>query len=144
MGFCVPYVTIMSTSQIAIQDFCAAIYCAECSWAEFGLDEGSNIHVVLNLIDAGSRHRLQVSFEQVSDFRQQSDHSDRPPPGPTDRLELSAVELEGRPGEWRFWTNPWYLHEIEFRCRNIMINGHEVAGQGRGFQDELPLSRPSL
>ena len=58
-----------------------------------------------------------------------------------DRLELSVIEVERLLSGWRVWLNPWYLHEIEFRCADISLDDAEVSGTGRWLQDELPARR---
>ena len=47
---------------------------------------------------------------------------------PSDRLELSVVELEGAPGRWRLWFNPFYSHQIEFRRPPVALGSGPSIG----------------
>ena len=134
----------MSVATISMQDFCAAIYCALAD-SEAVPDVAEGTVVIAARSGESSPRDLLLEFFRVQDY---SRRTERPQPesprGPEDRVELSAVELEGEPGHWRVWLNPWYLEEIDFRCSSIRLNGLEVVGQGRWLQDELPTSSPRL
>jgi hypothetical protein len=123
--------------EISIEDFCVALYCAHARLDALTPDAEGTIRFTARTLDGDHEEYWRVQCMQVQDFGTRSDA------GATsweleDRLELSAVELEGAPGNWRVWFNPFYLHEIEIRCRRLYLNGAEVVGRGRHLQDELP------
>ena len=132
-------------TDISIQDFCAIAYCAQAACDAIPPAPGNRLAFEARSTEGGVGQRLFLEFEGVHDFRRQSA---RPQPEapcePNDLLELSVVELDGAPGRWRVWLNPWYLEEIEFWCARISLNGLEVSGEGRWLQDELPAHTPTL
>jgi hypothetical protein len=128
---------------ISIPDFCRAIYCALTTWNRLEIDSTGAINLTATVTDAGRITSLQVAFEGVTNVTRRSDRPGNEPNG-IDQLEFSVVELEGEPGKWRFWSNPYYVHEIEFDCVEIRLNGNQVVGAGRWLQDELPGWRPAL
>ena len=128
---------------ISMQDFCAAIYCALASGEVFP-DEAEGTVVIAARSGDSAPQDLLLEFSGVQEYTRRTERPQPDPRRPDDRLEFSAVELEGEPGHWRVWFNPWYLEEIDFRCGSIRLNGLEVVGHGRWLQDELPASSPRL
>ena len=130
---------------LSIQEFCAAVYCAIAPCDAIPRPPGERLIFDATTEDGNTPQRLRLEFEGLRDFSRRVDAGrvDRPCE-PGDLLELSVVEVEGRPGAWRVWFNPWYLTEIEFWCTGIRLNGLEVTGSGRWVQDDLPSSSPAL
>ena len=132
----------MDRSTISIANFCAALYCAETRWEAFATAPTGRIVFTARTLDTGQENYYRVEFDNVRDYSCQNETSRGWEPG--DRLELSIVELEGEPGAWRVWFNPWYLHEIQFWCTRIRVNGAEVVGRGKHVQDWLPDRVPDV
>ena len=124
-------------AEISIEDFCIALYCAYTRFDSLAPSEAGRITFTAQALDTDREEYFRVDCAGVRDFEFHSEVKD-PRWGPEDRLELSVVELEGAPGAWRVWFNPFYLHEIQFRCRQLRVNGAEVVGRGRHLQDGLP------
>jgi hypothetical protein len=124
-------------TEISIEDFCIALYCAYTRFNAVAPDAAGNLTFTARTLDGDRDEFYRVEFTGVQDFSFRSEAPD-PKWGPQDKLELSAVELEGAPGSWRVWFNRFYQHEIEFRCRQLRVNGAEVVGRGKHLQDELP------
>jgi hypothetical protein len=127
---------------VSITDFCSALYCAFVNGQEFTPTATGQIRFTARVLDNGAEEYYRVECAGVRNFVRKSEL-----PGPTrpeDRTELSVVELEGEPNNWRVWFNPWYLEEIEFRCDTLRINGAEVRGKGHRLQDALPIGRPLI
>jgi hypothetical protein len=124
-------------TEISIEDFCIALYCAYTRFDSLAPDAAGRITFTARTLDSDHEEYYRVECVSVRDFAYRSEVRDDNW-GPEDRLELSVVELEGAPGSWRVWFNPFYLHEIEFRCRQLRLNGAEVVGGGKHLQDELP------
>lgn len=124
----------MRMAIVAIEDFCIALYCAYARHDALKPDADARIVFTARVLDGDCEDYVRVECVGVREyvFRTESEW------GPDDRLELSVVELEGQPGDWRVWFNPWYCHEIEFRCSRILVNGADVVGRGRHLQDALP------
>jgi hypothetical protein len=127
---------------VSIDDFCSALYCAYVNGREFRSTTAGQIQFTARILDAGVEEYYLVECDGVRDLVRQSESPD--PRRPEDRTELSVVELEGEPRNWRLWFNPWYLEQIEFRCDTIRINGSEVRGKGHRLQDALPIARPQI
>jgi len=129
-------------ASISIADFCAALYCAYAPADAFEPSGTAQITFTARSTENGHDLRYRVAFDGVTDLtaRHEGSYSSALR-GP---LELSVIEVEGRPGQWRVWFNPWYLHEIEFRCTEIRLNGASVRGTGRHLQDELPTRTPAV
>ncbi len=130
------------TATVSIEDLCIALYCAYTHPDALKPNASGRIAFTARLLDEDRENYFRAEFEQVRDYtyRTESGHE----LGPEDRLELSVIELEGEPHDWRVWFNPWYLHEIEFRCGRILLNGAEVVGSGRHIQDGLPKRAPLI
>jgi hypothetical protein len=123
--------------EISIEDFCIALYCAYTRYDAVAPDAAGTISFTARALDADREDYYRVQCIGVRDYSFRSESQDSKW-GPEDRLELSVVELEGAPGNWRVWFNPFYTHQIEFRCRQLRVNGAEVVGRGKHLQDELP------
>jgi hypothetical protein len=130
-------------TEISIEDFCIALYCAYTRFDAVAPDAAGNVSFTARTLDAGQDDFFRVECSGVRDFQVRSQTRIQAWQ-PQDKLELSVVELEGAPGSWRVWFNPFYSHEIEFRCRRILVNGAEVVGRGRHLQDELPTRSPKV
>jgi hypothetical protein len=124
-------------TEISIEDFCIALYCAYARFSSVAPDAAGRIAFTARTLDSDREEYYRVECAGVRDFAFRSEVKDATW-GPQDALELSVVALEGAPGSWRVWLNPFYLHEIEFSCRQIHLNGAEVVGRGKHLQDELP------
>ena len=118
--------------------FCEIIYCGYTRWNAFTLDEPSGrIEFDAVVTDRGGEKTYKVAFDGVRLLPDDSLHL-REAQGPDDRLELSVIEIEREAAGWRLWFNPWYLHEIQFHCDRVHLDGVEVVGGGRWLQDDLP------
>jgi len=124
-------------TEISIEDFCIALYCAYTRFDSMAPDPLGRIAFTTRTLDTDREEYCRVECAGVRDFAVRSESGDAAW-GPEDRLELSVVEVEGAPGSWRVWFNPFYQHEIEFRCRQLRLNGADVVGRGKHIQDELP------
>ena len=124
-------------TEITIEDFCIALYCSFTRFDALAPDAAGTITFTARALDGDREDYYRVQCIGVKDFSHRRELKE-PEWTAEDRLELSAVELEGAPGSWRVWFNPFYLHEIEFRCRQLRVNGAEVVGRGKHLQDELP------
>jgi hypothetical protein len=127
---------------ITLPELCAALYCAYAPADAFTADETRRIAFTARVVDGGVEMYHRVEFEGVTELTR---HTERPDAGGGEvpdaeggPLELSVIEVEGHPGAWRVWLNPWYLDEIEFRCTGICLNGSAVEHRGRWLQDDLP------
>jgi hypothetical protein len=78
-----------------------------------------------------------VVFEGVTDLSTRRE-TPRPDEDKEDRLELSVIEVEREATAWRICVNPYYIEEIEFRCRTAWLDGAALVGEGRWLQDSLP------
>jgi hypothetical protein len=125
----------ISTPTVSIEDFCVALYCAYTRPDALNPDAAGRIAFTARVGESSFR----AEFEGVREY---AHNKGGQPLEPQDQLELSVVELEGEPGAWRVWFNPWYVQEMEFRCSRILLNGAEVVGRGRHPQDDLP-KRPA-
>jgi hypothetical protein len=124
-------------------DFCSALYCAYAPAETFSPSTAGDIRFTARTVDEGEEAYYLV---RLTHLRQPPLWK---PPIPLDRsagdrLELSTLSLEGEPGAWTLWINPYYQREIEISCGHIILNGAEVVGRGRHLQDEVPRSRPAL
>ncbi len=128
-------------TEISIEDFCIALYCTYTQFDALSPDAAGTIAFTARMVETGREVNCRVQCTGVHGFEFRSEVPD-PKWGPQDQLELSVVELEGAPGSWRIWFNPFYLHEIEFRCGQLSVNGAEVVGRGKHLQDGLP-ARPA-
>jgi len=120
---------------ITIEDFCIALYCAFARPDAFEPDDAQRIAFTARALDQGREDHFRAEFDQVREY---STRHEARPLGTGDQLEISAIEVSGKPGSWRVWINPFYMHEIEFGCSRILLNGAEVTGSGRHLQDDLP------
>jgi hypothetical protein len=127
---------------ISINDFCSALYCACVNGEELRPTATAQIRFTARVLDKGTEEYYRVECDCVRDFVHTSESPSRS--RSEDRTELSVVELEGEPTNWRVWFNPWYLAVIEFRCDTIRINGSEVRGKGHRRQDAIPIGRPQI
>jgi len=125
---------------VSIEDFCIALYCAYTRPDTLKPNSQSRITFTARLLDADREDYFRAEFEGVREYTYRSDSGHEL--GPDDTAELSMVELEGESGNWRVWLYPWCLHEIEFRCDRIRLNGAEVVGRGRHLQHWLPKRSP--
>jgi len=123
--------------EISIEDFCIALYCAEARFDNLAPNAAGMIAFTARTLDGGQEEFYRVECHGVKEYSVESEANEARW-SPEDRLELSAVELDGAPGSWRVWFNPFYVHRIEFRCRQLQVNGAEVVGRGHHLQDELP------
>jgi len=130
-------------AEISIEDFCIALYCAYTRFDALAPDVAGTITFTARVLDTDREDYYRVQCTGVRDYSVRSD-SQHSRWAPEDRLELSVVELEGAPGSWRVSFNPFYTHEIEFRCRQLRVNGAEVVGRGKHLQDELPGRAPKV
>ena len=132
-------------TSISARDFCAAVYCAIAGHDAFPATAQPRIAFTAQTTVNGTNSVYWIEFTGVSSLRWSPplEPGDAPYP-PGDRVELSVIEIEGGPGSWRVWLNPWYTKEIEFQCAAIRLNGADVTGHGRFFQDDLPESRPAV
>ena len=128
---------------VSIEDFCAAIYCGFTDVDAFKPRADGEIAFTAEVTNARRKAFYRVEFGGVSDYRFASG-SKHELHSPEDRLELTVVEIDGHPGAWRAWFNPWSLYEYEFCAEWIRINGAEVVGTGRHLQDWLPPHRPAV
>ncbi|HET6679790.1 MAG TPA: hypothetical protein VFG84_01205 [Gemmatimonadaceae bacterium] len=125
---------------ITIREFCEALYCALTSVDAFSVAPDGSIAFVAHATSDGTRSRHSVHFSDVRHLSVQ--HSASTDLGAAeDRLELSVIEVERLPSGWRVWFNPWYLHEIEFQCNRISLDGADVSGTGKWLQDDIPSRR---
>ena len=124
-------------AEISIEDFCIALYCASTRFDTLAPDAVGTITFTARALDTDREDYYRVQCIGVRDFSVRSE-AKGVRWAPDDRLELSVVELEGAPGSWRVWFNPFYLHQIEFWCRQLRVNGAEVVGRGKHLQDALP------
>ena len=124
---------------VSLQDFCIALYCAYTPADEFTVNRDGHIACTAQVIESSHTGLYRVEFDSVRDLTWSSNASDRAAASdPGYQLEFSVIELEREADGWRVWINPWYLHDIEFRCAGIRLNGAEVVGEGRWLQDDLP------
>ena len=124
--------------QLSPRAFCETIYCGITSADALEVDsKARRIAFDVVVTDNAESCTYHVEFRGVRSMTQ-NDWLNRRDPQPTDLIELSVIEVEREPDAWRVWLNPWYLHEIEFRCEAIHLNGAEVVGSGKWMQDELP------
>ena len=130
----------MSTPTVSIEDFCIALYCGYTRPDALKPDATGRIAFTAHVVENDREDHFRAEFERVREYSDRTNSGHQL--GPEDRLELSVVELEGEPGAWRVWFNPWYLHEIEFRCSRILLNGAQITGRGRHLQDELAKRSP--
>jgi hypothetical protein len=128
-------------AEISIEDFCIALYCSYTRFDSLAPDDTGTITFTARALDSTREdyYRVQCIGVREISFRSESREAKW---DPDDRLELSVVELEGAPGSWRVWLNPFYTHEVEFRCHQLRVNGAEVVGRGKHLQDELPARAP--
>jgi hypothetical protein len=131
----------MDRLTISIEDFCGALYCARARPTALRPNAAGQIRFTARSTNGGRRAYYRAEFDAVQVYRWRST-GPAPRWGRHDRVELSVIELTGEPGSWRVWFNPWYLHEMEFSCTRIRLNGAEVVGRGKHLQDELPLRAP--
>ena len=130
-------------ASISAQDFCAAVYCALASHDAFPVVAQPRIAFTAQTTVRGVTREYGIEFLGVSSLRWAPPLPPGEAPYPAgDKIELSVIELTGRPGAWRVWSNPWYTREIELECATVRLNGADVTGQGRFFQDDLPKSEP--
>ena len=127
---------------ISINDFCSALYCAYVNGRELTPTATGQIQFTARVLDKGGDEYYRVECDGVRDFVHTSESPS--PSRPEDRTELSVIELEGEPRNWRVWFNPWYVEVLEFRCDTIRINGSEVRGKGHRLQDTIPIGRPQI
>jgi hypothetical protein len=129
-------------TDISIQEFCGALYCAQVSERAFTVNERGRIAVVARSVADGVEEYYRVEFDGVSGFSWRDDRDRAFVPDDRYRLEVSVIELERLPDTWRVWMNPYYHTVIEFHCVRISLNGAQVRGEGRWLQDELPEHQP--
>lgn len=134
-------------STVSACAFCEALYCSCAAWEAFSDAPSGRIEFTAFTTDCGVHAFYRVQFVGVRDFRWRREgepaRASTPPRDvPDDRLELSDIDLERDGDGWRFWCDPWYVHEVEFRCAAIYLNGAEVTGTGRWLQDGLPERPP--
>ena len=124
------------TGTISMREFCETVYCAYAAGDALTVDAGGQIVFGASVTNGDRTDIHRVAFEGVRDFTRRRDVPREPEPG--DRTELSVIELAREPAGWRVWLNPWYVEEVEFCCARITLDGREVTGEGRWFQDDLP------
>jgi len=134
MGQSIREMTLVA--EISMRAFCERLYCAHVPPDAFTIGPDGRMAFVALATDSGQTTEHHVEFSAVHDFVRPREVRARSEPG--DRLELSVIEIEHGPSNWRVWLNPWYLEEVEFRCTRILLDGAEIIGEGRWLQDELP------
>jgi hypothetical protein len=123
-------------NEISMRMLCETLYCAYVPSDAFAVGSDDRIAFVARVTEAGQTAEHHVEFNGVHDLVRRHGLAAASEPG--DQLELSVIETEHGPSDWRVWLNPWYLEEVEFRCARILLDGAEVVGEGRWLQDELP------
>jgi hypothetical protein len=126
---------------VSIEEFCQALACAFIRAGDLRPGPDDRIAFVARRPAEQADECFRVEFDGVRDLVTRSRTS---PPSGDDIVELSILELDGEPDRWRVRFHPWYLHEIEFRCRRIRVNAAEVTGRGRHLQDWYPQRRPKM
>ena len=132
-------------SRVSLKAFCEALYCAYTPRDAFEIGPDGRITFTASSTHDAATVTYQIEFAGVRDLTW-TDEGQNPEVRhePDYRLELSVVEVEHKGEEWRVWFNPWYVHEVEFLCARIRINGAEVVGEGSWLQDDLPVERPAI
>jgi hypothetical protein len=126
----------LSMPGMSMREFCETLYCAQLPAADFAVTPMGVLAFVATSTENHARTQHRVSFTDVREFTRIRDQPSSA--SASDLIELSVIELERTSQGWRVWLNPWYLEEIAFHCAHISLDGEEVSGEGRWFQDALP------